>query len=79
VQVTAKVILVATGARPWVPEVEGAEYGITSNEVFHLDALPKRVVIAGGGYIANEVAGIFHEFGGACDDRKPLRHDPAWI
>jgi glutathione reductase (NADPH) len=63
VQVTAKVILVATGARPWVPEVEGAEYGITSNEVFHLDALPKRVVIAGGGYIANEVAGIFHEFG----------------
>jgi glutathione reductase (NADPH) len=61
--VTAKVILVATGARPRVPEVKGAEYGITSNEVFHLDALPKRVVIAGGGYIANEFAGIFHEFG----------------
>jgi len=61
--VTAKVILVATGARPRVPEVEGAEYGITSNEVFHLDVLPKRVVIAGAGYIANEFAGIFHEFG----------------
>lgn len=61
--VTAKVILVATGAQPRVPEVEGAEYGITSNEVFHLDVLPKRVVIAGAGYIANEFAGIFHEFG----------------
>jgi glutathione reductase (NADPH) len=37
--------------------------GITSNEAFHLDELPKRVLIAGGGYIANEFAGIFHEFG----------------
>ncbi len=62
-KVTAKYILVATGAWPMVPEVEGAEHGITSNEVFHLDACPKRVVIAGGGYIANEFAGIFHEFG----------------
>jgi len=61
--VTAKVILVATGACPRIPEVDGAEHGITSNEVFHLDTLPKRVVIAGGGYIANEFAGIFHEFG----------------
>jgi glutathione reductase (NADPH) len=61
--VTARVILVATGARPRIPEVEGAEHGITSNEVFRLDTLPKRVVIAGGGYIANEFAGIFHEFG----------------
>jgi glutathione reductase (NADPH) len=61
--VTAKIILVATGARPSVPELEGAEYGITSNEVFRLDTFPKRVVIAGGGYIANEFAGIFHQFG----------------
>ncbi|WP_070153413.1 glutathione-disulfide reductase [Sphingobium phenoxybenzoativorans] len=61
--VTAKYILVATGAWPMVPEVEGAEHGVTSNEVFHLDECPKRVVIAGGGYIANEFAGIFHEFG----------------
>jgi glutathione reductase (NADPH) len=62
-KVTAKYILVATGAWPMVPDVEGAEHGITSNEVFHLDECPKRVVIAGGGYIANEFAGIFHEFG----------------
>src|SRR3546814_15427217 len=46
-----------------VPEFPGSEHAITSNEVFHLDALPKRIVIAGGGYIANEFAGIFNEFG----------------
>lgn len=63
--VTAKIILIATGAWPVIPECGGAEHGITSNEVFHLDALPKRVVIAGAGYIANEFAGIFHQFGSA--------------
>ncbi len=62
-RVTAGRILIATGARPTVPPLPGAEYGITSNEVFHLDALPKKIVIAGGGYIANEFAGIFHELG----------------
>jgi glutathione reductase (NADPH) len=61
--VTAERILVAVGARPVVPQFPGSEHGITSNEVFHLDALPKRVVIAGAGYIANEFAGIFHMFG----------------
>jgi glutathione reductase (NADPH) len=61
--VTAKTILIATGARPVLPGFEGAEHGITSNEVFHLDKLPRRVVIAGAGYIANEFAGIFHQFG----------------
>ena len=61
--VTAKVILIAVGAWPMLPKFPGAEHGITSNEVFHLESLPKRVVIAGGGYIANEFAGIFHEFG----------------
>ena len=61
--VTAKYILIATGARPHVPEFPGSEHVITSNEAFHLDALPRRVLIAGGGYIANEFAGIFNEFG----------------
>lgn len=60
---TAGKILVATGAWPVIPDIPGAEHGITSNEVFHLDTLPRRIVIAGGGYIANEFAGIFHEFG----------------
>ncbi len=59
---SAATILIATGAHPVVPDVPGAEHGITSNEVFHLDAIPRRVVIAGGGYIANEFAGIFHQF-----------------
>lgn len=61
-KVTAAMILIATGAHPVVPDVPGAELGITSNDVFHLDAIPKRVMIAGGGYIANEFAGIFHQF-----------------
>jgi glutathione reductase (NADPH) len=61
--VTARVILIATGARPHVPEFPGCEHGITSNETFHLDAVPKRMLIAGGGYIANEFAGIFNQFG----------------
>jgi glutathione reductase (NADPH) len=61
--VTARVVLIATGARPVVPDFPGSELGITSNEAFHLDDLPKRVVIAGAGYIANEFAGIFHNLG----------------
>ena len=62
---SAATILVATGARPVVPDVPGAEHGVTSNEMFHLDKVPRRAVIAGGGYIANEFAGILHEF--ACE------------
>ncbi|MCU0948487.1 MAG: glutathione-disulfide reductase [Porphyrobacter sp.] len=61
--ITAKYILIATGARPHVPDFPGNEHVITSNEAFHLDSLPRRVLIAGGGYIANEFAGIFNQFG----------------
>ena len=62
-EVTADKILIATGAWPVMPPIDGIEHAISSNEVFHLEKLPKRIVIAGGGYIANEFAGIFHEFG----------------
>ena len=62
-EVTAEKILISTGARPVMPRIEGVEHAISSNEVFLLDKLPKRIVIVGGGYIANEFAGIFHEFG----------------
>lgn len=60
---TAANILIAVGAHPAIPTCPGHEHGITSNEAFHLDAIPKRVLIAGAGYIANEFAGIFHQFG----------------
>ncbi|MEH3102130.1 glutathione-disulfide reductase [Sphingomonas adhaesiva] len=60
---TAKTILIAVGAHPAVPECPGHEHGITSNEAFHLEAIPKRILIAGAGYIANEFAGVFHQLG----------------
>ncbi|MGL5839575.1 MAG: glutathione-disulfide reductase, partial [Sphingorhabdus sp.] len=62
-EIRAEHILIATGAVPGMPPIPGAELGITSNEVFHLERLPKRAVIAGAGYIANEFAGIFNELG----------------
>ncbi|MEP7349057.1 MAG: glutathione-disulfide reductase [Sphingorhabdus sp.] len=62
-EISAKYILIATGGWPVVPDVPGADLGITSNEVFHLPELPKRAIIAGAGYIANEFAGIFNELG----------------
>ena len=46
-----------------VPQFPGSDLCITSNEVFHLDELPKRVVIQGAGYIAMEFAGIFNALG----------------
>lgn len=59
----AERILVATGGWPVVPEVPGRELAITSNEAFHLERLPRRILIVGGGYIAVEFAGIFHGLG----------------
>jgi glutathione reductase (NADPH) len=62
--VSADKILIATGARPWMPAaLPGVEHAITSNEAFHLPELPRRIVIAGGGYIALEFAGIFSGLG----------------
>jgi len=62
--ITAENILVATGGRPWKPEnLPGIEHAITSEEAFHLPELPKRILIAGGGYIAVEFAGIFAGLG----------------
>jgi len=60
---TAKYILVAVGSWPVVPKIPGAEHAITSNEAFHLAALPVRVIIVGGGYIGVEFAGILHGLG----------------
>jgi glutathione reductase (NADPH) len=62
--VTARTILIATGGHPSPhPALPGHELTITSNEAFHLDRLPRSIVIAGGGYIAVEFANIFHGLG----------------
>lgn len=60
---TAKHILIATGGWPQIPEIPGHEHAISSNEAFFLKALPKRVMVVGGGYIAVEFAGIFQGLG----------------
>ena len=62
--VTAEHILIATGGAPFRPDdLEGVDLTITSNELFHLDALPEHIVIAGGGYIACEFAQVFANLG----------------
>ena len=62
-QVSAKHILIATGGRPFVPEEWAGMGGMTSNEVFKTGALPERLLIVGGGYIASEFACIFNGLG----------------
>jgi glutathione reductase (NADPH) len=60
---TAKHILIATGGRPFVPAFPGSELAVTSNEMFHLEALPKHALVVGGGYIASEFACILNGLG----------------
>ena len=62
--ITAETILIATGAWPYAAgNIPGAEHAISSNEAFHLEHLPQRIAIYGGGYIAVEFAGIFNGLG----------------
>lgn len=60
---TAERILVATGSWPFVPDIPGREFAITSNEIFSLQQFPRRILVVGGGYIAVEFAGIFAGLG----------------
>lgn len=62
-RISAEHILIATGGRPFLPAIPGIEHAISSNEVFNLAQMPKRVLIVGGGYIAVEFAGIFQGLG----------------
>ncbi|MBX3490925.1 glutathione-disulfide reductase [Parvibaculum sp.] len=73
-KVTAERILIAVGATPFLPDLPGIEHAITSNEAFHLEELPRRVVVVGGGYIAVEFTGIFNGLGAATTQlyRGPL-------
>jgi glutathione reductase (NADPH) len=77
----AENILIATGGWPYIPEFEGSELAISSNEMFSLDQLPKQAVIVGGGYIAVEFAGILNGLGVQTDliyrgDRLLKTFDP---
>ncbi len=60
---TARHIVIATGGRPLVPDLPGAELGITSDGFFALEERPRRVAVIGSGYIACELAGAFHDLG----------------
>lgn len=62
-KLTAKHIMIATGSKPLVPAIPGAELGITSDGFFDLEQRPGRVAVAGSGYIAIEVAGILNSLG----------------
>ncbi|MBF6569764.1 MAG: glutathione-disulfide reductase [Candidatus Binataceae bacterium] len=73
---TTEYVLVATGSWPTVPAVPGAEHAITSNEAFHLEQMPERVIVVGGGYIGVEFAGIFHGLGASVTQ---LYHGPLFL
>ncbi len=60
---TARHILIATGGTPFLPDIPGIEFAMTSNDVFKMQELPRRLLICGGGYIACEFAGIFNGLG----------------
>ncbi|MGI9270788.1 MAG: glutathione-disulfide reductase [Woeseiaceae bacterium] len=60
---TADRIVIATGGRPSVPDIPGAELGITSDDFFALEERPQRVLVAGSGYISVELAGVFNGLG----------------
>jgi len=76
-QIRAKHILIATGGRPSIPNIPGAELGIDSDGFFALNQQPKRVVVVGAGYIAVELAGVLHSLGSethlAVRKHAPLR------
>lgn len=71
-------IVIATGGHPIIPPIAGAEYGITSDDYFALDAQPKHAVIVGGGYIACELSGTLQALGTDCElvvrGERVLRH-----
>jgi len=70
-------VLIATGSTPSWPDIAGANLGLVSDDFFALEALPKRVLVAGGGYIAVELAGIMNKLGAevtlAMRHERPLR------
>ncbi|MGB5165749.1 MAG: glutathione-disulfide reductase [Woeseiaceae bacterium] len=72
-QYTAERLVIATGGRPLLPDIPGAELGITSDGFFELPERPARVLVAGSGYIAVELAGVFAALGS--DTQLVIRKD----
>lgn len=62
-KITSERIVIATGSWPFVPDFDGREHAITSNELFFLESLPSKAMVVGGGYIAVEMAGILNGLG----------------
>jgi glutathione reductase (NADPH) len=62
-RLTADRILIATGGRPIIPDIPGSEHAMTSNDVFSLDALPRRLLVVGAGYVALEMGSVFCALG----------------
>lgn len=62
-QVSAKKIVIAPGTTPSIPDIPGADYGISSDGFFELNELPEKVAIIGSGYIAVELAGVLNALG----------------
>jgi glutathione reductase (NADPH) len=62
-EITAKSIIIAVGGTPWRPSIQGFEYAINSDQFFELSEMPKKVVIAGGGFIGVEFACLLRHFG----------------
>ncbi len=56
-------LLIATGARPFIPDIEGSEYGLTNKDILKLDEVPEKLNIIGGGVIACEIANIYSALG----------------
>ncbi len=62
-EITADKFIIATGGKPFIPPLEGAEHAVSSDEIFHLETLPESIIIVGGGYIGVEFASIMNGLG----------------
>ncbi len=56
-------LLIATGARPFIPDIKGKEYGLTNKDILKIDDVPEKLNIIGGGIIAGEIANIYSTLG----------------
>ncbi|MHC5879568.1 FAD-dependent oxidoreductase, partial [Streptococcus pyogenes] len=75
--ISADRILIASGARPDIPNIPGKEYGVVSDDIFEWDELPNSLAVIGAGYISVEIAGLMHHLGVKTDlfvrKEAPLR------